>query len=175
MHSLRSAVRSFQVGIAVVLVAMTASASPVLLNAGDVVTLNFDAASFVPYSFMTLDLETTGLNSLTDSIDIKWFAEQDGAGMSSASGTGALNALEIAFPDIPTLHGFFDGVFSAVVTDLHGSFSADVWAVVNTGTLDLPVLHRIDASHPVDLPEPASMVLLGTALASLWLSRRRTK
>lgn len=153
----------------------SAEATPIVVNAGQTVTFNFDfiqsgAVPAPPYFQAELD---TGLVLATlDGGDVgswSFFGGLDGTG-GFLSGFSSAGMLTFSDP------GFSDGIFSAVLTLTGGSITLDPFAYgLNASFVNVTGSIAPLGSGPAPVPEPATLTLLGSGLAAAAWRRRRTR
>jgi hypothetical protein len=153
----------------------SAEATPIVVNAGQTVTFNFDffqsgAVPAPPYPHSEF---ATGLVLATlDGGDVgswSFFGGLDGTG-GFLSGFGGAGMFTFSDP------GFSDGIFSAVLTLTGGSITIDPFAYgLNASFVNVTGSIAPLGSGPAPVPEPATLTLLGSGLAAAAWRRRRTR
>lgn len=150
----------------------TAEASPIVVNAGQTLTFNFDffAAGAIPpppYPFVTFN---TGL--VVASLD-----GGDAGGWNGYDGLHATGGNIFLSPFLNLIStsdnspGRIDGIFSFVIAVTAGSITIDPSAF-GGAQLDQNLTGNI-APFISSVPEPATLTLLGGGLAAAVLRRRR--
>jgi PEP-CTERM motif len=172
---------------AIVIAAGLAPAHAVTLNTGGTATYNFDLSGLSPPGppFALLVHTFFGLSGV-DAGDVATFRWFDGPGATGAnvktdvddpltdyvttlSGQAGLGAFSTAFDD-----GILDGVFSVVVKADQGSFGIVSALADGLNASGLWILEPVGTLVAVtNVPEPASLALLGGGLAAALALRRR--
>ncbi|MBP8214439.1 MAG: PEP-CTERM sorting domain-containing protein [Propionivibrio sp.] len=169
------------IGLFAVFQAPQSVAAPVTISAGQAAIFNFDYSGYTPappYSYMSINWNMSGLSGYGegDKGIVRSFSGLNGSGdmLTDGGWEGAIYTSGIGSPDSRFTDGIFSIVFESILgTATIGSFQDSYMRT----EADQYVYYEGDPDVVItggnDVPEPASLLLLGSGLLALIAMRRK--